>query len=177
MHRSQIQIYIYVISRWPPPLVGFWFETINGLLAFAWIVETRNLRLQNGRVVLKTFHLYVYIYICMYSTMINDNGQQMEGVPFLEDSLWAGECKYLSRYFCVTSVDNSPTVEYIMSEWVNWLPMSNQRCSCILIRSKQYCYSFNTSAIRVMVMKYRDDYKSDKNCSHRKTQFKIIKSV
>ena len=45
------------------PVVGFMFETINGLLTFAWRVETRNLKLQNGHVVLKTFHMiYIHIY-------------------------------------------------------------------------------------------------------------------
>ena len=30
------------ISRWPPPVVRFMFDHMNGLLAFAWRVETRN---------------------------------------------------------------------------------------------------------------------------------------
>ena len=45
----------------------YFFYFFPCLVAFAWRVETRNLRLQNGRVFLRHFfHIYIYIYIYIF---------------------------------------------------------------------------------------------------------------
>ena len=95
------QIYIYIdknvfqnaFSRWLPPVARFMCDNMNGSLAFAWWVETRNHWKRNYHAVLKTFlsikcpatlrwalswentddfcHIYtIYIYVCVCVYML-----------------------------------------------------------------------------------------------------------